>query len=515
MSTRDEQTTLLPITRVTLLEDRAQVARRGKVALAAGASRLTVKAVSPILSDKSLTARTASTDAGLRVVDVRVVRRGALSTDHKSDLRSVLTREREQLDDEVALAEAEKLADEEQLALLDALMVLTLDDLAADAAWGRAPGAEADVELDQLAEERSALRERLVVARRGLEELVGRRARLSRRIAELEHPSTLIEADLELDVEAAEAGTFALEVDYVVPNACWRPYHTAELRDGEVRFSTDGCVWQHTGEDWQGVDFVFSTERASLGTEPPALTTDLVRVQRRAPALEVEARDTMVKEASLGGARSEGLPGIDDGGDPLAFRALAPADVPSDGRPHRVPLAVFTAPCSRELVCYPELELAVLLRTEQKNDANKPILAGPVDLIRDSGLAGRTAVLFVGPGERFALGWGPEAELRAQRDVDDKRDEAGMLSSWEETSHNVVVRLSNLGDATRVVHLRERVPVSEIEKVKIEPDPRRTTDEVSPDEDGFVDWEVTVAPHERREIVLRYRVKKHSDVVGL
>ena len=35
-------------------------------------------------------------------------------------------------------------------------------------------------------------------------------------------------------------------------------------------------------------------------------------------------------------------------------------------------------------------------------------LAGPVDLIRDGGFAGRTTLLYVAAGEGFALGWGVE-----------------------------------------------------------------------------------------------------------
>jgi hypothetical protein len=59
------------------------------------------------------------------------------------------------------------------------------------------------------------------------------------------------------------------------------------------------------------------------------------------------------------------------------------------------------------------------------------------------------------------------------------------------------------------------VPVSEIEKVKIEPLPKKTTGKKRPDGDGFVDWDVTLSAHSTTDLVLQYDMKKHTDVVGL
>ena len=54
-----------------------------------------------------------------------------------------------------------------------------------------------------------------------------------------------------------------------------------------------------------------------------------------------------------------------------------------------------------------------------------------------------------------------------------------------------------------------------VEKVKIVPDPKGTTNHQTPDEDGFVDWDVTLDPFDTATIALRYRIEKHADVIGL
>jgi hypothetical protein len=130
-------------------------------------------------------------------------------------------------------------------------------------------------------------------------------------------------------------------------------------------------------------------------------------------------------------------------------------------------------------------------------------------------MCGRTSVLFVGAGESFEIGWGPDAELRVSRLLSLDKEDEGLIGIWTAQTHRVEVRLSNLGASPRNVHVRERVPVSEIEKVKIEAHAKKTTDRKLPDADGFVDWQVDVEPFGTAAVELCYTLRKHSDVVGL
>ena len=57
------------------------------------------------------------------------------------------------------------------------------------------------------------------------------------------------------------------------------------------------------------------------------------------------------------------------------------------------------------------------------------------------------------------------------------------------------------------------MPVSEIEKVEIEANPKSTTDARSPDSDGFVTWQVELPPFGSKQLELLYTVKSHKDVV--
>ena len=527
-STASRRSIELPITSVTLLEDRAHVVRRGSLSLGAADERLQIERVAPVIADKTVAVTVVEGTA--KVVDARVRRRSIVrlrdgdrvaEEDQLGAERARLERESDELEAERERVQSDHDLLARQLAALEQIASLSLTDMGEDAAWGDQLGGEAAARLAEIAGDERALIGQLVDRERALEELDRKLQRLTVRIAAVDRPDAEERADLEIDLAGAAGSACELRVDYVVPGACWRPWHTARLDDGRVELSTDACIWQNTGEDWRGVELMLSTERASLGAEPPRLASDLLRATRKSEHLVVQAREQDIDTAGLGGGGPGGaraaaeLPGIDDGGEVIALRAPERASIPSDGRPYRVRLTFFTADADTQLVAFPELAPVVLLKSTQENKGAEPLLAGPVDLVRSSGLVGRTSILFIAPGERFDLGWGPEADLRLSREVDVLEEKSRMLSSWIERATRIRVRLSNLGAAARKLVVTERVPVSEIEKVKIDVDPSRTSSKQRPDEHGFVRWTIDLAAFGHQELELTYQLKKHEDVHGI
>ncbi|HET6612242.1 MAG TPA: mucoidy inhibitor MuiA family protein [Kofleriaceae bacterium] len=515
----------LPITAVTLLEDRAQVRRCGTVKLEAASERITIERIAPVAADRTLSVTVAGNHETARVVDARIRRRMVLRVGDdeagESDidqLRAELDQKLEGLDASIAEHRAHLEVMKRQAAALGQAATLALTELSQDVAWGRDIGPEWAARLDDTAATERALQGELVTTERTVKRLDGDRAHLANRISALDRPDTEQRADLDIDLSGPAGESCELHIDYVVPGALWRPWHTARLDDDKaIELSTDACVWQRTGEDWHGVELSLSTRRASLGARPPRLQSDVVTAVRRAETVVVETREQAIEMAGLGGdgAVSPTLPGIDDGGEVVTLSAPSPATIPSDGRPHRVHLAAFTGDATVERVAYPEQAPAVVLKSTQQNRGSIPLLAGPVDLVRKSGFVGRTSILFVAPGERFALGWGPDADLRVSREVEVIEEKSRMLTAWTQRQTRIRVRLSNLGGARHTLTVVERIPVSEIEKVKIEVDPAGVTDRIVPDDRGFLSWTVDLAAFGHHRLEATYLLKKHDDIKGL
>lgn len=519
-----------PVAEVTVLEDRAHVVRRGVVELHGGMTRLRVAGVAPVLADKTLCASIAGAgqrggDASReRVNDVRVKRSRLVLADDKPEQRRALEHEQEQLVRKLEGLRARHELLRDQLTSLDGVADVTVTDIGVDASHGESAPETWRLLLEQVAAQEQQVREQRLELEAELAELEAELQRLRARMSATAQVSDATTAEAVVEVWVAVAGTYSVQVDYIVPGAVWRPYHRAQLvelvqgKEPVLHFASEGCVWQNTGEDWNDVQFVFSTERPSLGMEPPRLASDTLYVQRRSEVLHVEAREQEVQTTGLGAEakqRSPELPGIDDGGEVLKLRALAKASVPSDGRPYRVPLMTFTSPTTTEYVLMPELAEAVILKSSHVNRSQQPILAGPVDLVRGGGFVGRTSLLYIAPGESFAVGWGPDGAVRVQRTVELAKEDRAVMSSWTSQAHLVKIRVSNLGPEARAVHVTERVPVSEIEKVRIDVDAAGTTDKVRPDPNGMLHWKVELPAFGRKSIDLRFIVRKHADVVGV
>jgi uncharacterized protein (TIGR02231 family) len=511
---REPTALTLPIRDVVVLEDRAHVTRRGEVEVPAGAGRLIVRGVAPVIVDKSI---------GVRLSDERV------SALHARVVRTPVFERTEEIDDEVRRMRArlEQIESRQRRQSRDAydtdrILVALLDESAEDAAWGRPLNVERQRSYEELVRRSRALAETLARVHVEIEEL--RRAldrKLARRRAE-ERPDLGMRADLEIEVEAREAAACEVTVTYVVANACWRPRHRAVLDDDKrvVRLETEGVVWQNTGEDWADTSLALSTERASLGTEIPKLETDKVHTRKKG-ALVVETRQEKIERAGLGAQPGAGrvetieeMPGIEDGGEAQHLRSPDAVTVPSDGRPHAIPLSTLESEAELELVIAAELVVAAVTRTTFANVAARPLLAGPVDLVRRGGASGRTTVGFIAPGERVAIGWGPEPAIAVHREVEPLKDETSLLGSWTTQAHDVRVTVANLGDRPRTVVVQERVPVSEIDKVKIDVVQKETTDGKDADAAGILTWKLELSPRAQKTIKLRVSTKRHADVIG-
>jgi uncharacterized protein (TIGR02231 family) len=504
-----------PVRGVTLLEDRAQVTRQGTVRVSAGQNRVVVHGVAPVLQDVSLRAEVLSGKG--RVADLRIRRALRIRTQDKPEKAreletriEQLTREYEQVLEEQARARA-------RFERIHQHLLLGASELPVDAGWGMGMASQWQDSFDTLFRKARQLRDSALQATFTAEKLTQELSLLRLQRSALDRVDHQVVSWLEVDVLADAAGEVELRIDYVVPNALWRPLHTARLLGGKrLQFTSSAAVWQNTGEDWKDVELRFSTARSSLGIEPPLLQSDLLTVKKKSEAVVVQARQVQVQKAGLGSAPSAGgarpaapstvdLPGVDDGGETRNLRAPGRSTVPSDGRPNVIPLFSFEDDAEAALVSFPELEPKAFLRAVARNTSTSPVLAGPVELLQDNGFVGWTQTLFVAPQEKFELSFGPDDAVRVQRE-EKKSTRQHHVSKWNEHTTNLTLYLSNLSGEPKHVVVTERLPVSEIEHVKVELDTDKTTGEPVLDENGFCRWKAELPPNGHLVLALRFKV---------
>lgn len=500
----------VPIRSVMVLEDRALVTRNAARELTAGTHRWVVEGVAATLVDKTLTVRLG--DAA-RVVQARIVRVPSTtrqSQDEKVEEWMTIAQRRTQDVEDARQRHAVAMAVVASLAEIERL---NLAELSEDVALGR------DVEarmrtLESVRARQAEACDHVVECARGAARAARAQRDAQRMLEEIGDEERTIVARIELQVHVETAGLVDIELRYAVGGAMWRPSHVATLHeDGRIHVESHACIWQATGEAWSDAHLSFSTERPSLGSAPPRLETDVLHTTAKQQRVDVQTRDEVIATTGEGTAQvRDEMPGVDDGGEPLALESVGRHTISSNGRPHHVPLFSFESEAQRELVCCPEKVEAVLLRTTAAHRGKHPLLAGPVELRRHGGFVGRTSTLFVAPGETFELGWGPEPDLRVHRKVEYGEETRRALSSWVRKPRTITLTLSNLGPSPHRVQLRERVMVSEVEKVEVE---HGALGGAGIDTDGIVSKALEVRGFGEATFAFDWTLVVHDDVRGL
>ncbi|OGQ12299.1 MAG: hypothetical protein A2138_00070 [Deltaproteobacteria bacterium RBG_16_71_12] len=511
----------LPVAKVTLLEDRAQVRREGAVALQAGRNRVALWGLAPVVQDVSLRV---DVQGSAKLVDARVRRAMRVGHVEKPEAAAALEQQLLELERRWRDAAEQRERAAMRAAVVDDMLHKAMAEVPEDAGWGLGHPKTWEDTFEALSSTSRALLADERAQRAAMERLAEQASHVVTKRTLIDRPDHRLECLVEIDLDAAAAATVKLGLEYVVPNALWRPFHTAHLVDGKrLRLTCQAAVWQNTGEDWADAQLVFSTARSSLGHEPPKLSDDKLQAKKREQRVVVEAREVAVQNAGLGRAGSGGggtppggvqLPGVDDGGDVQNLKAQHPVTVPSDGRPSFVPIFTFESDAATSLVAMPELDGKAMFKSVQTHAGKHPVLAGPVELVRASGFVGTTRTLYVAPGERFALGFGPDADVRVQRTVD-VTEEVDPIDQWRRKTHAVSIFLSNLGGEDKALEVSERMPVSEIEQVEITLVADKTSGAPEVNEHGIVTWKMTLPASSRMRLSLTYVVAFAPGVQGM
>ncbi len=509
----DERTAVLPIRRVQVMEDRAQIERAGELELGEGTTVVVIEHVAIVAVDRSLEV----TVEGAALLDARLRRRwrekpkGGVAADASLAKKLVRALELELVELGDACARAQIAGETLAVARTDLLRAI-----AEAAGAGRLQVPEQLAALDELGRRQAEADERQRTADQRYEQCANRIREARRAVAISEQPEHDFECALVLSL--AGSGRANVRARYQVPCAVWRPAYRARLVGDAVELEAEAVVWQASGERWDDVELALSTARPTLGTTPPQLFEDRLttrpKQEKEKRSVEVGIREVAIEKTSAEGGATD-MPGLDDGGETRVLLARGRATIPDDGEPHRVPLGSFGAAARCELVCTPELGPEAVVVARFTNTSSQVLLAGPVDLLRSSGYVGRSSLAFAAPGETVELSFGSEDGVVVLRD-DEVEHDTSRITGKQRHLHTITLHVSNASAQARTIVLQERVPVSEVKEVEVavltkkcEPPPREV------DEDGIARLELALPAGGTRVAKLVWELEAAGKVAGL
>ena len=208
---------------------------------------------------------------------------------------------------------------------------------------------------------------------------------------------------------------------------------------------------------------------------------DLNAIAGAVQVLDLQAGDATKSAPALTKESGEGLS--------IVYRLPNKTSLPSRSDQQLIQIAALPMEAEFYRVATPVLTSYVYQEAKLSNSSDVVLLAGPAATFLGDRFVGRGSIPQATIGESFTVGLGIDESLRASRKLAEKSDRVQGGNRIADFDYELM--LENFGDAATEVRVRDRLPKSEGEAIKvtlIESDPE-TKDGAK---EGLLEWRVEV-----------------------
>jgi hypothetical protein len=195
-----------------------------------------------------------------------------------------------------------------------------------------------------------------------------------------------------------------------------------------------------------------------------------------------------------------------------AFQVGAKATVPSNNAKRKVTITVASLPAEFRYSSVPKMQPHAYFKTTVQNTTAFPFLEGAMSVFVDEDYLSSSKMPAVMPGEQFDASLGVDDGIRVERKLLNKLTATtGFFSKSKKTTYDIVITVENLKKTIEKITIRDNVPVSRHEKIKVEiesPNPN----ELKPTAEGVLVWMLELKPSEKRALQLRFSIEYPTDM---
>jgi uncharacterized protein (TIGR02231 family) len=328
---------------------------------------------------------------------------------------------------------------------------------------------------------------------------------------------------VDVSVDCGARNAPKVRLSYVVPGATWRPEYDLRFRvkgkgktgPGKATLTVSAVIQQSSGEDWENARIVLSTAKPRLGSRAPEPAAIYVRGSDAGEKKTlVQASERREKLRGPAGAVAQGPKSadLDDGGQSFTLKLPRKVTVRSDGRPYWVPVDRRKLKATSKLVTVPKLSPYVFQMAEFHNPAPYPLLAGRLHVHRAGTYVGDVNLPYRAAGEPIEISLGIDEEIQVKRTRLKKTNRSSaFLSSTKHIEHGYRVALENRARGKVEVEIREHIPVSKIDDVKVEILKKTSKGYQLDAHRGFLTWTVPLKRGEKAQRDLLFTIHLPED----
>lgn len=273
----------------------------------------------------------------------------------------------------------------------------------------------------------------------------------------------------------------------------------AELktRSGLSKSSIDRADIQSAGLGGGGFGAVYeSAEQVNK------FDLDLNAIACAVQVLDLQAGDAAKPAPSPTKESGEGLS--------IVYRLPNKTSLPSRSDQQLIQIAALPMKAEFYRVATPVLTSYVYQEAKLSNTSDVVLLAGPSATFLGDRFVGRGSIPQATIGESFTVGLGIDESLRASRKLADKTDRVQGGNRIAEFDYELL--LENFGDDATEVRVRDRLPKSEGEAIKVtlvESDPKAKEEG---DKDGLLEWRVEVPAEGKKTVAYTMSIEHDKNL---
>ncbi|MBU1355175.1 MAG: mucoidy inhibitor MuiA family protein [Candidatus Edwardsbacteria bacterium] len=366
---------------------------------------------------------------------------------------------------------------------------------------------------------------------------------LQNRLHKISAGANLTKKNVSVSFTVKKEGSLALSLSYMMMGASWHPQYDIRVspENKEVEFTYYGVIYQNTGEDWKNVKVTLSTAQPSISGAMPALKPWYVDVyqqyyqkgqasqrakqniayskqMQQAPAEQIAITggfNAEYGEAASGVVNTSlSTSDVEFTGTSYVYQTPGENNIPSDGEPHKIPIAFETLKADFEYSSAPRLKQYAYLQGKVKNSTEYPFIAGDINVFFGNNFVGSSAINTVIPSEKFDVSLGIDEGIKITRQkVKDLTEGSKKIKK----TYGYKVTVKNLKKTKEILTVNEQYPVSRNDKIKVKLVSPKFDDEklefgIKEKANGLIEWKMELGPQEKTEMELEYILEYPSGV---
>lgn len=334
---------------------------------------------------------------------------------------------------------------------------------------------------------------------------------------------------LTFTLDAATAGEVTIDVSTMEGYANWSPVYDVRLTTGDaptVDIDRSVVVSQQTGQDWVDVKLVLSTARPGEQVSPsdvwayPRRIVSEEELERRKTLYDAPAAlaspIVMMEDAQVSRAGAQSVQATTDfSGAAVTYTYPGLVTIRNGVDDLRMPLDTLSFDADVWAEAAPSRDAIAYRVAEFTNTSPEVLLPGEAMIFADSTMVGFGSLPLLAAGVETAMGFGPLDGIVLTRTTPNRTEgDRGVFSSSNQLTEQAVMTVENLTGQDWDVLLRDAVPYSEQDDLKVDitatPSVTRTAPE---NQRGILEWDLSVPSGEKQEVTLNYMLTWPSGYV--